>query len=96
MKYLLNTVEERKLYFLISLRSSRVWGSEESDDVCWRSLVESYLTITFSRAAEPIEANRVNEENKYWAFRSWLRKYSIQDANCWELYVKVVDSSVTH
>jgi hypothetical protein len=48
-------------------------------------IVERDLTIIFSSVDEPIEADRVNEENKYWAFRSWFRKYSIQKANCWGL-----------
>jgi hypothetical protein len=35
------------------------------DDVCWRLIVERDLTIIFSSVDEPIEADRVNEENKY-------------------------------
>jgi hypothetical protein len=81
----------KRKYFFISLISSLVWISEGLDNVCWRLIVERDLTIIFSRVDEPIEADRVNEENKYWAFKSWFRKYSIQKANCWGLYVKVVE-----
>jgi len=67
--------KKKAKYFFISIKSSFVCAS---DDSCWRLVVERDLTIIFSRVDEPIEADKVNEENKYWAFTSWFRKYSIQ------------------
>ena len=77
-------------YFFISITSSLVSAPGIFDNVCWRFIVERDLTIIFSRVDEPIEADKVNEENKYWAFISWFRKYSTQNASCWGLYGKWV------
>jgi hypothetical protein len=52
-------------YLFISIISSLFSIFEVSGDVCRRFITDRDLTIIFSRVDEPIDADKVNDENKY-------------------------------
>jgi hypothetical protein len=84
----LEFLEKNKILFIIYwLNKSNFFISFKSAKFCISSLFEGIasvfgskiaLTVILFKVAEPIEADNVNEKNKYWALISSLRKYSIQ------------------